>query len=356
MNAFLAVARAAAEAGAAQLAQRPDTLAPLGIEDLGAETKSSGSDWVTDFDRRAEEAIRFVLQSYRPHDEIYGEEYGATTVEEPSGYRWSIDPLDGTTNFIRGLPHYCSSVAVEYDGQWLAGAIVAPALGRSWWASTGEGAFTTENGPLDVGLPSQPAEPVRLSGPILGRSGRLLASGFSYDPARRGFQFEQLQRLLEAGQFSDIRRAGSAALDLCMVADGTLDAYAEYGLQEYDWAAGALIAQEAGVPVRRPAWQASDTTPDWIIAGDVGLPHHELDVDPNHQIGRVVLTGTLRTESPHTWINNLTDQHANTHGQALVIGDFEVHCTAENNTVTVRAIGPADGAEQLKQRLGDVQW
>src|SRR5699024_10252011 len=143
MNAFLVVARAAAQDGAAQLAQRPNSLTPLGLEELGAETKSSGADWATDVDRRAEEAIRFVLYSYRPHDEIYGEEYRATQVEHPTGYRWSIDPLDGTTHFIRGLPHYCSSVAVHYQDQWLAAAIVAPALGRSWWASAGEGAFTS---------------------------------------------------------------------------------------------------------------------------------------------------------------------------------------------------------------------
>src|SRR5690625_7527101 len=135
MNAFLAVARAAAEAGAAQLDQRPYTLTAFAVTDLAAETKSSGYDWVTVLDRRAEEGIRFVLQSYRTHDEIYGEEYGATTVDNPSGYRWSIDPLDGTTNFIRGLPHYCSSVAVEYQGRWIAAAIVAPALGRTWWRS-----------------------------------------------------------------------------------------------------------------------------------------------------------------------------------------------------------------------------
>src|SRR5699024_1368753 len=110
MKAFFAVARAPAHAGAVNCPQSPNSLTPLRLEDLGTETKASGSDWVTDFDRRAEEAIRFVLHSYRPHDEIYGEEYGATQVEHPTGYRWSIDPLDGTTNFIRGLPHYCSSV------------------------------------------------------------------------------------------------------------------------------------------------------------------------------------------------------------------------------------------------------
>ena len=355
MKAFLAVARAAAEAGAAQLAQRPDTLTPLGIEELGAVTKSSGSDWVTDFDRRAEDAIRFVLQSYRPHDEIYGEEYGATTVTEPSGYRWSIDPLDGTTNFIRGLPHYCSSVAVQYQGQWVAAAIVAPALGRSWWASAGGGAFTAQSGRLEVGLPTDPAEPVRLGGPVLERSGRLLASGFAYDPARRGFQYEQLQRLLTAGEFSDIRRAGSAALDLCMVADGTLDAYAEYGLQEYDWAAGALIAQEAGVPVRRPAWQVSDTTPDWTLAGTLGIAHHELDVDPNHPVGRTKVTGTVETADGTRWIAEQSQRFPRS-GDGLVIADFHVDFIPNDTTVTVTATGPVDQVESLQQQLETVRW
>lgn len=356
MRAFLAVARAAAEAGAAQLAQRPSTLTPLKTESLGAQTKSSGSDWVTDFDRRAEEAIRFVLQSYRPNDEIYGEEYGATTVENPSGYRWSIDPLDGTTNFIRGLPHYCSSVAVQYQDQWVAAAIVAPALGRAWWATAGGGAYTSTTGPLEVGLTTNPAEPVKLTGPILGRSGRLLASGFAYDSTRRGFQYDQLQRILAAGDFADIRRAGSAALDLCMVADGTLDAYAEYGLQEYDWAAGALIAQEAGVDVRRPAWQVSDTTPDWTIAGDIGIAHHQLDVDPNHPVGRTVITGTIETADPTSW---LTQHHPNAYrlsDHTWQVANFHVRLESDGNTVTLTATGPVDQVTEFKAQCGDASW
>src|SRR5699024_8782155 len=207
MNAFLAVARAAAQAGAAQLAQRPNSLTPLGLEELGAETKSSGSDWVTDFDRRAEEAIRFVLHSYRPHDEIYGEEYGATQVEHPTGYRWSIDPLDGTTNLIRGLPRYCSSVAVHYQDQWLAAAIAAPASRRPWCARASERPLTPADGALDGAPPTRPADPGELYGPLLGRSGRLIASGFSDDPSRRRFHYEHLQLILVAGGFADVRRA-----------------------------------------------------------------------------------------------------------------------------------------------------
>jgi myo-inositol-1(or 4)-monophosphatase len=273
---LLAVARAAARAGAAVLAERPLTPTPATRQDLGADTKSSGSDWVTDYDRRAEQAVREVITAYRPNDAISGEEYGHTEPPTPSGYRWSIDPLDGTTNFIRAIPQFCTSVAVEgpagdgdgsvgADGEggvrWLAGAVVAPALGRSWYAAAGQGAFST----VDDAVTGTPGEPVRLHGPVLGRSGRLLASGFGYAGARRDFQLRALAAILT--HFGDVRRIGSAALDLCMVADGTLDAYAEFGIQEHDWSAGALIAEEAGVPVRRPAHADGTDHPDWTVAG-----------------------------------------------------------------------------------------
>lgn len=285
---LLAVARAAARAGAAVLAERPLGPTPATQASLGAVTKSSGSDWVTDYDRRAEQAVRAVITAYRPQDAISGEEYGHTEPTEPSGYRWSIDPLDGTTNFIRGIPQFCTSVAVEGPAEpgaegaegpegteagrargetcWLAGAVVAPALGRSWYASAGDGAYST----VDSALTEQSGEPVRLHGPVPGRSGRLLATGFGYDPARRELQLAALTQLLPG--FGDVRRIGSAALDLCMVADGTLDAYAEYGIQEHDWAAGMLIAEEAGVPVRRPASPDGTAHPDWTTAGDVRPP------------------------------------------------------------------------------------
>ena len=108
---------------------------------------------------------------------------------------------------------------------------------------------------------------MRLTGPVPGRSGRLLATGFGYDPARRALQVRALAALLPA--FGDVRRIGSAALDLCMVADGTLDAYAEFGTQEYDWAAGALVAEEAGLAVTRPSSADGTAHPDWMVAGDV---------------------------------------------------------------------------------------
>jgi myo-inositol-1(or 4)-monophosphatase len=231
---LLHVALQAAEAGAAVLRKR-------GEGELQAENKSSDSDWVTAFDTAAERAVRDVIWRSRPHDAITGEEYGTTVPEgSSSGVRWSIDPLDGTTNFIRNIVYYGTSVAaVDNDGVWLAGVVHAPALDRVYWASHGQGAWVRERGTVR-----------QLHGPAEGRPGTLVGSGFTYNPGQRSQQLGELGELL-AGH-GDLRRIGSAALDLCMVADGTLDAYVERGLNEHDWAAGALIAEEAGVAVRRP--------------------------------------------------------------------------------------------------------
>lgn len=236
---LLEVAREAAAAGAAVLARRRE-------DGLNPVNKSSAGDWVTDYDTEAEIAVREVLARRRPHDTVSGEELEPTQPTEPSGIRWSVDPLDGTTNFIRGIPYYATSVAaVNDDGVWLAGAVHAPALVRVYWAALGAGAWLAEHGTVR-----------RLHGPDPARVGKLLGTGFSYDAGVRAEQYAALGGL--AGGFADIRRLGSAALDLCMVADGSLDAYSERGLNEYDYAAGALIAEEAGVPVRRPDLPADD--------------------------------------------------------------------------------------------------
>jgi myo-inositol-1(or 4)-monophosphatase len=231
---LLHVALQAAAAGAAVLEARSEG-------ELQAENKSSDSDWVTAFDTAAERAVRDVIWRSRPHDAVTGEEYGTTVPEgQPSGIRWSIDPLDGTTNFIRNIVYYCTSVAaVDHDGDWLAGVVHAPALDRVYWASRGQGAWVRERGTVR-----------QLHGPVAGRAGTIVGSGFTYNPVQRSQQLGELGELL-AGH-GDLRRIGSAALDLCMVADGTLDAYVERALNEHDWAAGALIAEEAGVAVLRP--------------------------------------------------------------------------------------------------------
>jgi myo-inositol-1(or 4)-monophosphatase len=253
---LLEVAKAAAAAGAAVLAQRSVT--GSGGEGLGMSNKGEAGDWVTEFDLAAENAVSRAITGARPNDTITGEEQGTSRPEQASGYRWSIDPLDGTTNFIRNIVYYATSVAVaDPDGVWLAGVVHAPALGRVYSAARGHGAWVEVAGTS-----------VQLTGPVQGRKGLILATGFSYDPATRANQVEGLGGLMEG--FADVRRLGSAALDLCFVADGTVDAFGERGLNEHDFAAGALIAEEAGCWVRRPKLasplEGGPTTEDRLAA------------------------------------------------------------------------------------------
>ncbi|MFJ5955638.1 inositol monophosphatase family protein [Paenarthrobacter sp. NPDC092416] len=262
---LLAVAKRAAAAGATVLSKR--STGGTGGEDLGIVNKGEAGDWVTAFDVAAENAVREAITSDRPNDVITGEEHGTTRPKQPTGYRWSIDPLDGTTNFIRNIVYYATSVAVsDADGVWLAGVVHAPALGRIYSAARGHGAWLEEAG-----------KTTRLSGPVQGRQGLILATGFSYDPSTRASQAEGLASLMDG--FADVRRLGSAALDLCLVADGTYDAFGERGLNEHDFSAGALIAEEAGCWVRRPRLEsplhggpsADDRLAAWTCAGALEL-------------------------------------------------------------------------------------
>lgn len=235
---LLEVALRAAAAGAAVLAARD----PAGFV---ATEKSSDADWVTAFDLAAERAVRAVITAARPHDVITGEELAPALPTEPSGYRWSIDPLDGTMNFIRNIAYYGTSVAVMGpDGEWLAGVVNAPALRRSYFASRGGGAW------LDETRADGASSVRRLTGPTDARGGTLLATALTYDPTVRRRLVSELDGRMD--HFGDVRRLGSAALELCAVAEGGVDAYLEYGLFEHDFAAGGLIAQEAGAWVHRP--------------------------------------------------------------------------------------------------------
>ncbi|MEV7606352.1 inositol monophosphatase family protein [Paenarthrobacter sp. NPDC089322] len=262
---LLEVAKRAAAAGAAVLGAR--SARGTGGDGLGVSNKGDAGDWVTEFDVAAENAVRQAIVADRPRDAITGEEHGTTRPEQASGYRWSIDPLDGTTNFIRNIVYYATSVAVaDPDGAWLAGVVHAPALGRIYSAARGHGAW------LEVA-----GERTRLAGPVPERRGLILATGFSYDPATRASQVAGLAELMDG--FADVRRLGSAALDLCLVADGTYDAFGERGLNEHDFAAGALIAEEAGCWVRRPRLEspldggpsAEDRLAAWMCAGTLEL-------------------------------------------------------------------------------------
>jgi myo-inositol-1(or 4)-monophosphatase len=190
--------------------------------------KSTDTDLVTGVDRSTERWLVEHIRELRPHDGILGEEGGDRTGS--SGVRWVVDPIDGTVNFVLGLPQFAVSVAAEVDGRAVAGAVANPLTGETFHASLGGGAYLAGE---------------RLSGPRrVGLSRAVVGTGFGYDAALRARQAAVLGPLLPA--VGDVRRLGAAALDLCFVAAGRLDAYFEAGLNHWDHAAGGLIAAEAG--------------------------------------------------------------------------------------------------------------
>jgi myo-inositol-1(or 4)-monophosphatase len=199
----------------------------------GVDTKSTPTDVVTASDHAVEELVRALLARMRPGEDVVGEEYGGTA---GAGTSWVVDPIDGTVNFLYGLPWYAISLAAVRDGRSVAGAVIEPETGRLWSAARGTGS-TCDGRPLRASRQTD----VSLS---------LLGTGFSYRPERRLRQATMVAGLL--GHVRDVRRTGSAALDLCAVAAGWTDAYLEHGCNWWDWAAAALIADEAGAVVRTP--------------------------------------------------------------------------------------------------------
>jgi myo-inositol-1(or 4)-monophosphatase len=197
-------------------------------------TKSTATDVVTAGDRASERLIRERLADLWPGVPVIGEEEGGSTPAE--GLSWVVDPIDGTVNYLYGYPWYGVSIAAQVDGVSVAGVIVEPATGRLWDAARGDGAR------LD-GRPLQVSGATRLDL-------SLVATGFAYAADRRARQAALWGRLLP--RVRDIRRAGASSLDLCAVAAGWVDGYVEHGLHRWDWAAGALIAEEAGAVVRLP--------------------------------------------------------------------------------------------------------
>ncbi|MEV6672441.1 inositol monophosphatase family protein [Streptomyces sp. NPDC051162] len=219
---LLAVALEAAERAGALL--RDGRPADLGV----AATKTSPIDVVTEMDIAAEKLITGFLAERRPADGVLGEEGASST--GTSGVRWVIDPVDGTVNYLYGLPSWAVSIAAEIDGEAVVGVVAAPMRGETYSAVRGRGAFLGGRR-----LAVRPAPPLDQA---------LIGTGFGYLTARRAAQAEVLRALLP--EVRDIRRGGSAAIDLCDVACGRLDGYYERGLNHWDYAAGALIAREAG--------------------------------------------------------------------------------------------------------------
>ncbi|MCF2572175.1 inositol monophosphatase family protein [Brevibacterium sp. UCMA 11754] len=249
------------------------------------DTKTSPNDLVTLADAQIESLVRGYLAKVRPSDTMVGEE-GASALDpidffdaqfvgrlngfDPNGddlidmsddgppLEWHVDPIDGTVNYVRNIEHYAFSVGVCEAGEahgrglgeerWLIGLVASPGLNATWVGAKGRGAYRVEGQLSGVrGAERLPAR--RLRGTPAGLSGRLLATGFAYTGGNRGPQLAKLFTLMDG--YDDLRRCGSAAIDLCMLAEGKVNGYAERGLGIYDYAGGGVIAAESGAFVHR---------------------------------------------------------------------------------------------------------
>jgi myo-inositol-1(or 4)-monophosphatase len=243
-GALLATAEAAARAAAGELLPR------FGHRQEGVRAKSGPTDLVSDADFAAESAIRRVLSERRPGDAVLGEEGGA------SGHgqlRWVVDPLDGTINFLFGIPAFAVSVACEDSFGALAGVVLDP-IREECFAATRSGPATLNGAPIHGSDRDDLAT-------------AMVATGFSYDAPVRALQAAALARVLP--RVRDIRRVGAAALDLAWCACGRFDAYYERAVHRWDFLAGALIASRAGLEVRE--LEAVGEDPFGVLAAPAGL-------------------------------------------------------------------------------------
>lgn len=200
----------------------------LGETRTSISTKTSSTDMVSEIDRASEKMVVDGIRAARPNDAILGEE--GTNSAGTTGVRWVIDPLDGTTNYLYGLPGFAVSIGIEIDGVTEIGVVIDPSHNETFVARRGHGA--SRNGELiSCNKTSELAN-------------ALVATGFGYESTRRAEQAQVVAALLS--EVRDIRRVGAAAIDLCWVACGRVDAYYERGPMPWDHSAGLLIASEAG--------------------------------------------------------------------------------------------------------------
>ncbi|MBJ7470018.1 MAG: inositol monophosphatase [Solirubrobacteraceae bacterium] len=274
---LLEVARDAAQAGATVLMKYFGKLS-------ASETKSTGTDHVSEADLGSEAAIRAVLAERRPDDLVLGEEgglahadgtplaaneagaadgdvYGQDAVvaarEAASGaYVWICDPLDGTTNFLFGLRSWCVSVAVRDAEGVVAGIVVDPLAGETWVAARGGLAFLVNRHGAVQPLADAADRPAELATALIG-------TGYAYSPAVRKHQSQVIAGYID--KVRDIRRTGAAALDLCWCAAGRLDAYYERTVRPWDVAAGALLCEQVGLDVRYLPAVGAQGVPDGVI-------------------------------------------------------------------------------------------
>lgn len=208
--------------------------------DDAVRSKTTPTDPVTVVDTDTERLLRDRLAHLRSGDAVLGEEIGGPASVAPGAVTWVLDPIDGTVNFVYGIPAYAVSVAAQIDGVSVAGAVADVVGGRLYSAGAGLGAHVTD---------ADGTRRLRCSA-VDDLSRALVGTGFAYSQRRRTVQATLVSSVLP--KVRDVRRIGSAALDLCMVAAGRLDAYYEHGLHVWDLAAGSLIATEAGARVLLP--------------------------------------------------------------------------------------------------------
>lgn len=255
-------AEVAQEVGRFLVDERPD--------ELTQRTKSSATDIVTQMDAMAEEMARSLIFERRPHDGFLGEE--GSNDHASSGLTWVVDPIDGTTNYVYGLPMWAVSVAVMHEGRSIAGCVCAPGLNMTAVAVRGAGAVLRHDGSDEVLHASRQHD--------LAHS--LIGTGFGYSVGRRASQGRVVADVLS--RVRDIRRSGAASIDLCWVAAGLLDGYYEHGLHLWDFAAGALLIEESGGTVTtldgKSVWApmtqvdgSADPSQEWntIVAAAPGL-------------------------------------------------------------------------------------
>ena len=193
--------------------------------------KSGVFDFATQMDHESEKLIVAEILTSRPDDGLIGEE--GSNRESKSGVTWVIDPIDGTVNYLYDIPGWCISIAAKDKDGGLVGVVYSPATQSLWKASRGGGAFLNGN-------------PIKCNDPV-GLDRALVGSGFAYDIEKRKIQAALVARLLP--QIRDLRRLGACAVDICHVASGSLDAYFEAGVNEWDYAAAGLVATEAGATI-----------------------------------------------------------------------------------------------------------
>ncbi len=219
---------------------------------LDVRTKSATIDLVTEVDRECEALIVEALQDQRSGDSILAEEGGGSD-HGRSAWRWIIDPLDGTTNYAHGFPRFCVSIGVEFEGERRIGVVYDPLLDELFYALRGAGAW--------LGARALAVSPTADFGQAL------VATGFAYDVHRsQDDNLARFARVLKAAR--GIRRDGSAALDLCYVAAGRLDAYWEFKLHAWDVAAGSLIVEEAGGLVTNSAGGAMPPSGEEVVSSN----------------------------------------------------------------------------------------